>query len=84
MPIRKLPDDTLPFYAKPPCRHPDHDLPMHILLPPGSYEHSCSGRGNKFTFHVDGTYLSAVAPPSHPTTLGEVWTGVTSPRSWIR
>ena len=33
---------------------------------------------------VDGTCLSAGAPPSHPTTLGEVWVGVTSPRSGIR
>ena len=84
MPTRKLPDDKMTFCERPPCRHPDHDLPMHIMLPPGAYEHECSGCGDKFTFRVDGIYLSSVvAPPSHPTTLGEVWTGITQPRSWI-
>lgn len=27
------------------CRHPEHDPPGHIVLEPGTYEHTCPGCG---------------------------------------
>lgn len=50
MPLRKIADE------KPPCRHPEHNPPSHIVLSPGTYEHTCPSCGNKLTFHVGGHY----------------------------
>lgn len=35
-----------------PCRHPEHDPPEHIVLPPGFYEHECPACGRKIQFTV--------------------------------
>jgi hypothetical protein len=34
------------------CRHPDHEPPGHIVLPPGVYEHTCPGCGKTIQFVV--------------------------------
>ena len=39
-----------------PCRHPEHDPPSMIVLPPGKYEHTCPGCGHTVTFDVQGSY----------------------------
>ncbi len=41
MTIRKIAD--LPEDDR--CRHPSHDPPSMIVLPPGIYEHTCPGCG---------------------------------------
>lgn len=38
---------TLVGHNPPPCSNPNHDLPRHILLAPGTYEHVCPGCGVK-------------------------------------
>ena len=59
-----------------PCRHPMHDPPGHIVLSPGVWEHSCPGCEAVTHVMVSGEFLSV---PSHPTSLGNVWVGVTRP-----
>lgn len=46
MPLEKI--------ADPPklCRHPDHELPSHLMLEPGRYKHTCAGCGRVTTFVV--------------------------------
>jgi hypothetical protein len=51
--IRKL-DNA---WIKEPCRHPEHNPPSMICLPPGTYEHTCPGCGNKIVFIVDGCFM---------------------------
>lgn len=34
------------------CRHPEHNPPGHIVLPPGEHEYTCPGCGQKTTFTV--------------------------------
>lgn len=29
------------------CRHPEHEAPGMVSLPPGAYEHECPGCGHK-------------------------------------
>jgi hypothetical protein len=77
--IRSIPDVRA-------CRHPRHDPPMHISLSPGIYEHSCPRCGVATVVTIHGSSLAAnaggwplVAPPSHPTSLGDVWVGETRP-----
>jgi len=48
MPTRKIKD----FSRKAICRHPDHNPPMHVVLEPGIYEHTCSGCGATQVFVV--------------------------------
>lgn len=54
----------MPFIPNPnswkerePCRHPEHDPPSLIVLPPGNYTWQCPGCGHLTTFRVDGMYL---------------------------
>ena len=35
-----------------PCRHPEHNPPMHRLFEPGLWEHTCPGCGAKMHFTV--------------------------------
>lgn len=46
MPLKKIAD------APKPCFSADHNLPSHIVLSPGTYEHTCSSCGKKTTFAV--------------------------------
>lgn len=41
---------------KPPCFSPDHEPPSHIVLEPGTYEHTCDACGEKVIFVVKGIY----------------------------
>ncbi len=34
------------------CTDPEHKPPMHIVLEPGVYEHTCPGCGAKITFTI--------------------------------
>jgi hypothetical protein len=47
MPTRKIADPP-----KPPCRHPEHNVPSMRVFEPGTYEHTCPGCGNKVVFTV--------------------------------
>lgn len=38
------------------CRWPEHNPPMHIVLSPGTYEHTCDKCGKKTVFTVRGPY----------------------------
>lgn len=38
--------------AKQPCISPEHNPPMHIVLPAGIYEYTCPSCGEKQTFEV--------------------------------
>lgn len=48
---------------KPPCMNPSHNPPMHIVLSPGVYEHTCPGCGAKQRFTVAGPYWSTTHNP---------------------
>lgn len=48
--FRKI-DDKL--YIKEPCRHPEHQPPMHIVLENGTYEYTCPGCGEVRTIVVN-------------------------------
>jgi hypothetical protein len=50
MPLRKIDDGNK--NGKDLCRHPEHKPPMHIVLEPGTYEHTCPACGNKTIFTV--------------------------------
>lgn len=39
-----------------PCLHPEHEPPMHIVLEPGTYQHTCPGCGQKIEFTVNGYF----------------------------
>ena len=45
--------------AQQPCMNPSHDPPSNMVLPPGTYQHTCPGCGNKVTFTVGGTYCAS-------------------------
>jgi hypothetical protein len=47
------------------CRHPEHDPPGMIVLPPGTYEHTCPGCKRVQTI--------VVSPP--PTAMSSVYRG---------
>jgi hypothetical protein len=36
----------------PPCCHPEHNPPSHMVLSPGTYEHTCPGCGRVVLFTV--------------------------------
>ena len=38
--------------AEEPCRHPEHNPPMHIHLEPGVYEYVCPACGRTVIFSV--------------------------------
>ena len=44
--LRKIKDAPVP------CFSPAHDPPMHIVLEPGTYEHTCPVCGKTVTFTV--------------------------------
>ena len=58
MTLRKIAD---PVY---PCRSLDHDPPGMIVLPPGTYEHTCSACGRRVVFTVP--LVTCVATADHP------------------
>lgn len=40
------------------CRHPEHEPPSHMLIPPGKqYRHVCPGCGRKTIIRPSGFYL---------------------------
>lgn len=39
-----------------PCHHPEHEIPTHLMLQPGIYEHECPGCGLKLTYEMPGVY----------------------------
>lgn len=46
-----------------PCRHPEHEPPSMIVLPPGIYMHTCPGCGREMTFTVYGTNMVLESGP---------------------
>jgi hypothetical protein len=46
MPLKKIKDLSKP------CLNPEHNPPMHIVLEPGVYEHTCPGCGKTQIFTV--------------------------------
>lgn len=58
MPIKKIAE--LPPRERR-CRHPDHDPPTMICLPPGVYEHERPECGRKIQFNVHGSSMRAKA-----------------------
>lgn len=46
--LRKIKD------SKKVCTHPGHNVPSHVVLEPGTYEHQCPGCGEKVVFEVPG------------------------------
>ena len=48
--LKKLSDE------KRPCMFSDHNPPSHIVLSPGTYEHTCSHCGQKQIFTVRGIW----------------------------
>lgn len=53
MPIKKIKDISSKDY----CRHPEHNPPNMIVLPPGVYEHTCPSCGAKKIFTVNRVTL---------------------------
>ena len=51
MSLRKLEDKQWDKYIEL-CRHPEHNPPMHIVLEPGRWEHTCPACGNKTIFTI--------------------------------
>ena len=47
--LKKIDDGK---WVKNPCLCPEHNPPMHIVLEPGTYEHTCPLCGHKITFTV--------------------------------
>jgi hypothetical protein len=50
MTLKKLADAPVP------CFDPEHNPPSHIVLEPGTWEHTCPGCGKKTVFRVERTY----------------------------
>jgi len=40
-----------------PCHHPEHNVPMHISLPNGRYEHTCPACGKVTQFAINNPVL---------------------------
>lgn len=58
--IRRIEED----WHRYPCRHPEHNPPNMIVLPPGLHEHECPSCGAKQRFRVpELPQLSAPAAP---------------------
>lgn len=49
MPLRRIGD----VRETKPCRHPEHNPPMHIVLPDGVYEHECPSCHSRQIFTVE-------------------------------
>ncbi len=54
MPTKKIGDLPEPWKKPQLCMNSEHNPPSHMVFPPGVYEHTCPGCGNKITFAVDG------------------------------
>lgn len=52
MPLERLTDDDKDWVDTKPCLNKEHNPPMHIVLRPGTYRHTCPGCGRKQTFTV--------------------------------
>jgi hypothetical protein len=48
--LKKIEDDT--SWNKNNCTNPEHFPPTHIVLEPGTYEHTCSSCGNIIRFTI--------------------------------
>lgn len=48
MPLRKISEPTKEEI----CQSPEHDIPKHIALSPGTYEYECPSCGKKQQFIV--------------------------------
>lgn len=48
MPLRKIQDLDKSII----CRHPEHNPPSMIVLPPGVYEYTCPACGHKTIFTI--------------------------------
>lgn len=52
MPLRRIDDDSNAWTPPHRCRHPEHNPPNMIVLPPGLYEHECPNCHAKQRFRV--------------------------------
>ncbi len=53
--IGDVPEDKpCHWEAPPPCLHPEHNPPTHMVFQPGVYEHECPGCGRTKRFTVRG------------------------------
>ena len=41
------------YYDEEPCKHPEHNPPMHISLENGVYEYTCPACGKRVEFVVN-------------------------------
>lgn len=57
MTLRRVDKDR--SWARRACRHPEHNPPGMIVLPPGAYEHECPGCGAKTVFTVPHASLTS-------------------------
>lgn len=42
--------------AEKPCLSPEHNMPTHIVLSPGTYKYTCPSCGKSITFDVPAIY----------------------------
>lgn len=52
MPFIPNPEEAKKWDYKEPCRHPEHNPPGMIVLPPGLHTYQCPGCGEAHTFRV--------------------------------
>lgn len=71
MPTRKLSDTPRQY-----CRDPEHEVPSHMVLDNGLYEHECPGCGNKIRFVVNKPTLHQQLDNIAKTTLSRKWSPV--------
>lgn len=57
MPLKRI--DRGDRWKRDLCRHPEHNPPGMICLPPGTYEHECPGCGQKSQFTVSAPTLTS-------------------------
>lgn len=66
------------------CMNPEHDPPMHIVLSPGVWEHTCPGCGQTTVFHVDAPmWTSPYSPYKVVDPVVPYWTSTETGKSWI-
>lgn len=56
MPLEKLANGP-----QPPCRHPEHNPPTHVVLEPGLYQWKCPECSHAVQFRVTQPTLSGIA-----------------------
>ena len=55
MTLRKLPDSEV--WQERLCQSPEHNPPSHIVLEPGTWEHTCPACGKKLIFTIPAKFL---------------------------